>query len=76
MSFGHSIQGKKWMQQVTAWRCTSEDAMASVEIDKCNYDYILIIHSSLDQRLAKNFCIEIHLASTGRTQHIVWLCIV
>ena len=59
------------MQQVTAWRCTSEDAMASVEIDKCNYDYniLLIIHNSLDQRLAKNFCIEIHLASTGQDIH-------
>lgn len=93
MSFGHSIQGKKWMMDAASVlrRCTSEDAMAnfeyyytkwtlvqlaSVEIDKWNYDYILIIHSSLDQRLAKNFCIEIHLASTGRTQHIVWLCIV
>ena len=65
MSFGHSIQGKKWMMDAASvlGRCTSEDAMAnfeyyytkwtlvqlaSVEIDKWNYDYILIIHSSLD----------------------------
>ena len=65
MSFGHSIQGKKWMMDAASVlrRCTSEDAMAnfeyyytkwilvqlaSVEIDKWNYDYILIIHSSLD----------------------------
>ena len=65
MSFGHSIQGKKWMMDAASVlrRCTSEDAMAnfeyyytkwtlvqlaSVEIGKWNYDYILIIHSSLD----------------------------